>query len=194
MFKTFLTELRPAIMILLTFTVLTGIIYPLVVTGIGQLLFPQQAQGSLILEQTQVRGSHLLGQAFTQAKYFWGRPSHTASFPYNAASSGASNFGPSNPNLLTTITDRLAHYQQADPSNKNKIPIELLMASGSGLDPQLSPAAAYYQADRVARARGIAPDVVHQLITQHIKDRTFYLLGEPRVNVVALNIALDALK
>ncbi len=187
-------QIRTAFIMLILFTVLTGFIYPLIVTGLGQLLFPFQAGGSLIKEHGVTRGSSLLGQSFTQASYFWPRPSHTATFPYNAASSGASNFGLSNPNLLTAIHERLVKYTQADPANKNPIPVELLMGSGSGLDPDISPKAAFYQASRVAKARGISIETVHTIINQHTKNRTLFILGEPRVNVLELNIALDALK
>lgn len=191
-------QLRPALVSLALLTLLTGLIYPLLVTGIAQLIFPRQANGSLIVQNGQLVGSSLIGQAFDDPKYFWGRLSATGTYPYNAfnaenltASSG-SNYGPLNPALLTMVQARIDALKKADPMNTKPIPVDLVTASGSGLDPHISPAAAAYQLDRVARARGLDPAVVQQLIDQHTQGRDLGLLGEPRVNVLELNLALDA--
>ncbi|MFN8595722.1 MAG: potassium-transporting ATPase subunit KdpC [Anaerolineae bacterium] len=191
-------QLRPALVSLALLTLLTGLIYPLLVTGIAQLIFPRQANGSLIVQNGQLVGSALIGQAFDDPKYFWGRLSATGTYPYNAfnaenltASSG-SNYGPLNPALLTMVQARIDALKKADPTNTKPIPVDLVTASGSGLDPHISPAAAAYQLDRVARARGLDPAVVQQLIDQHTQGRDLGLLGEPRVNVLELNLALDA--
>ncbi len=192
-------QLRPALVSLALLTLLTGLIYPLLVTGLAQLIFPRQANGSLIVQNGQIVGSTLIGQAFDDPKYFWGRLSATGTYPYNAfnaenltASSG-SNYGPLNPALMAMVQARLDALKQADPTNTRPIPVDLVTASASGLDPHISPAAAAYQLDRVARARGLDPAVVQQLIDQHTQGRDLGLLGEPRVNVLELNLALDAL-
>jgi K+-transporting ATPase ATPase C chain len=192
-------QLRPALMILLLLTLLTGLAYPLFVTGIAQAVFPRQANGSLIVQNGQVVGSSLSGQPFDDPRYFWGRLSATGAFPYNAfnaenltASSG-SNYGPLNPALIRAAQARIDALKAVDPANTLPIPVDLVTASGSGLDPHISPAAAAYQLDRVARARGLDPAVVRQLIDQHTLGRDLGLLGEPRVNVLELNLALDAL-
>jgi K+-transporting ATPase ATPase C chain len=191
------SHIRPALVSLLLLTLLTGIAYPLLVTGIAQVVFPRQANGSLIVQNGQVVGSSLIGQSFDDPKYFWGRLSATSTFPYNAfnaealtASSG-SNYGPLNPALMTMVQGRIDALKAADPTNTQPIPVDLVTASGSGLDPHISPAAAVYQLDRVARARGLAPAMVQQLIDQHTQGRDLGLLGEPRVNVLELNLALD---
>ncbi len=194
------SQIRPALVSLLLLTLLTGLAYPLLVTGLAQVLFPQQANGSLIVQDGRVVGSALIGQAFDDPQYFWGRLSATGTFAYNAfnaenltASSG-SNYGPLNPALLALVQGRIDALKAADPNNILPIPVDLVTASASGLDPHISPAAAAYQLDRVARARGLEVAVVKQLIEQHTQGRDFGLLGEPRVNVLELNLALDDLK
>jgi K+-transporting ATPase ATPase C chain len=193
------SQLRPAIVSLVLLTLITGLIYPLLMTGIAQVVFPRQANGSLIAKDGQVVGSSLIGQSFDDPKYFWGRLSATGTYPYNAfnaealtASSG-SNYGPLNPALLEMVRARVDALKAADPENTLPIPVDLVTASGSGLDPHLSPAAAEYQAARVARARGLDESVVRQLVAEHTEGRTLGALGEPRVNVLELNLALDAL-
>ncbi|MBI5566291.1 MAG: potassium-transporting ATPase subunit KdpC [Chloroflexi bacterium] len=193
------SQLRPALVSLLLLTLLTGVAYPLLVTGIAQVVFPRQANGSLIVQNGQVVGSSLIGQSFDDPKYFWGRLSATGTFPYNAfnaenltASSG-SNYGPLNPALMEMVQGRIAALKAADPNNAKPIPVDLVTASASGLDPHISPAAAAYQLDRVARARGLDAAVVKQLIDQHTQGRDLGILGEPRVNVLELNLALDSL-
>jgi potassium-transporting ATPase KdpC subunit len=185
-------QLKPAIIILALLTLITGVIYPLAVTVIAQVAFPAQANGSLIVKDGQAIGSELIGQPFGDPKYFWGRLSATAQFPYNAASSSGSNLGPLNPALLGMIQGRINALKAADPNNTQPIPVDLVTASGSGLDPHISPAAAEYQVARVARARGLDEAVVRQLVAQHTQGRDLGVLGEPRVNVLELNLALDA--
>ncbi len=185
------TELRPALVMLGAFTLLTGVAYPAAVTAGARVLFPTQAGGSLIREGDQVRGSTLIGQAFTSAGYFWGRPSATGP-AYNGAASSGSNLGPSNPALSQAVTDRVAALRAADPTNTAPVPVDLVTASGSGLDPHVTPAAAAYQVARIARARSLPEAQVQQLVAAHTEDRTFGVLGEPRVNVLTLNIALDS--
>ena len=187
-------HLRPAIVSLVALTVLTGLIYPAVVTGIAQLLFPSQANGSLIYRDGKPVGSALIGQPFDDPKYFWGRPSATSPFPDNAGSSGGSNLGPTNPDLQKAVQGRIEALRAADPGNTAPIPVDLVTASGSGLDPDISPAAALYQVRRVAKARGLTEDAVRQLVEQQVEGRQFGFLGEPRVNVLRLNFALDASK
>lgn len=186
------TLLRPAISLFVLLSVITGLLYPGLVTGLGQLLFPTQAQGSLIEKDGKPVGSALIGQAFSAPKYFWGRPSATGPMANNAAASSGSNQGPLNPALVAAATGRAEALRAADPGNTQPVPLELITASASGLDPHISPAAARYQAARVAKARGIDSATVEALIAQHTEGRTFGLLGEPRVNVLALNLALDA--
>jgi potassium-transporting ATPase KdpC subunit len=183
--------MRQSLAVLIAFTVIAGVIYPLVVTGLARGLFPSQAGGSLIQQEGKTVGSALIGQPFTAPRYFWSRPSATSPFPYNAAASAGSNLGPTNPDLLSTVQARLEALRAADPGNKGKIPVDLVTSSGSGLDPDISPAAAEYQVDRVARARGLAAEQVRQLVAAHTRGRQFGVLGEPRVNVLELNIALD---
>jgi K+-transporting ATPase ATPase C chain len=184
--------LRPALVCFTALTVLTGIAYPLAVTGIGQLLFPEQAAGSLIYRDGQAIGSSLIGQNFSDPKSIWGRPSATSPQPYNASNSGGSNQGPLNPALTDAVKGRIEALRAADPGNTAPVPVDLVTASGSGLDPQLSVAGAQYQAARVAKARHIALAQVQQLIGQHTEGQRFGFLGEPRVNVLRLNLALDA--
>jgi K+-transporting ATPase ATPase C chain len=187
-----LAHLRAASMMLLLLSGLTGVVYPLIVTGIAQLIFPGQANGSLIMKDGKPVGSALIGQPFDDPKYFWGRPSATSPFPYNASASSGSNLGPTNPDLLKTVTDRADALKKADPGNTARVPVDLVTASGSGLDPHITPAAALYQVSRVARARGTDEASVRLLVERHIKGRQLGLLGEPRVNVLRLNLALDA--
>jgi potassium-transporting ATPase KdpC subunit len=187
--------LRPALVLFLLLSVLTGVLYPLVVTGLAQLLFRSQANGSLIRGSGgQVLGSHLIGQSFSDPKYFWGRPSATTPQPYNGTASGGSNLGPLNPALTDAVKTRIAALREADPTNSAAVPVDLVTASGSGLDPEISVAGALYQAQRVARARGVPPGQVQALIAAHTEGRLLGVLGEPRVNVLELNLALDALK
>lgn len=186
-------QLRPALMMLLVLTVLTGVMYPLAVTGLAQLLFPNQANGSLIIRDGKVIGSELIGQYFDEPKYFWGRPSATSPFPYNAAASSGSNLGPTNPALIEAVKTRVEALRVADPGNAALVPVDLVTASGSGLDPHISQAAALYQANRVARVRGLQESQVKELIGLYTEGRQFGLLGEPRVNVLKLNLALDDL-
>ncbi len=187
-----LQQMRPALSIFLAFTILTGLLYPAVVTLIAQTLFPHQANGSLIHYQDRCLGSELIGQPFTNPKYFWGRVSTTAPYPYNAAASSGSNLGPLNPALITAVTDRITALRQYDTTDK-LVPIDLVTSSASGLDPHISPAAAEYQLTRVAKMRNISENQVQQLIKANTRPRQLSLLGEPRVNVLELNIALDNL-
>jgi potassium-transporting ATPase KdpC subunit len=186
--------LRPAIVLFLILTMLTGIVYPLAITGIAQLLFPNQASGSLLTKDGKIIGSRLIGQNFTEPKYFWGRPSATTPQPYNGIASNGSNLGPLNPALFEAVKARIEALKAADPGNSAPIPVDLVTASASGLDPDISVAAANYQSARVARARGLKLDSVQALIEAHTQQRILGFLGEPRVNVLALNLALDALK
>jgi len=185
---------RPAIVLFLILTGITGIVYPLVVTGIAQVVFPSQAGGSLIVKEGKPVGSSLIGQSFSDRKAFWGRPSATSPQPYNGTASGGSNLGPLNPALTDGIKSRIEALQAVDPTNKAPIPVDLVTASASGLDPDISLAAAYYQLPRVARERGLAPDAVRSIIAAHARGKLLGILGEPRVNVLDLNLALDALK
>jgi potassium-transporting ATPase KdpC subunit len=192
-------QFRPAIVILVIFTLITGVVYPLVVTGIAQAVFPHQANGSLIVQNGKPLGSELIGQSFDDPKYFWGRLSATGTFPYNAfnaqnlTGSSGSNYGPSNPALIEAVKARIAALKAADPGNTAPIPVDLVTASGSGLDPNISVAAALYQVPRVARVRGLNRDVVRNLVNKYTTGRQFGFLGEPRVNVLELNLALDKL-
>jgi potassium-transporting ATPase KdpC subunit len=194
------SQLRPALVALGIFTILTGLVYPLAVTGLAQVIFPSQANGSLIVRNGQPVGSELIGQPFDDPKYFWGRLSATSPAGYTAfngdklTGSSGSNYGPLNPALLEAVQTRIKALQEADPANKAPIPVDLVTASGSGLDPHMSPAAAAYQVGRVARARGLSEDTVRQMVARHTEGRTLGLLGEPRVNVLALNLALDDVK
>jgi K+-transporting ATPase ATPase C chain len=189
-----LRQIRQAFLIFVALSVLTGIVYPLVITGIAQLVFPRQANGSLVYRDGRPVASELIGQNFTDRKYFWGRPSATSPMPYNAESSGGSNLGPTNPDLIKAVRERIAALKAADPSNEAPIPVDLVTSSGSGLDPHISPAAADYQVARVAKARGLDVETVRQLVARHTAGRTLGLLGEPRVNVVELNLDLDNLQ
>lgn len=183
--------LRPALTLFVLLSVLTGLVYPLAVTGVGQLLFAHAANGSLITVQGRPVGSALIGQSFTGAQYFWGRPSATGPFPYNGAISSGSNLGPLNPALTDAVAGRIAALRAADPGNDQPVPVDLVTASGSGLDPEISLAAAHYQAARVAKTRGLPADTVQTLIEHHAERPWLGIFGEPRVNVLRLNLALD---
>jgi K+-transporting ATPase ATPase C chain len=183
---------RPAFVLLLLFSLITGVAYPLAVTGIAQVAFPHQANGSLIEIDGRTVGSALIGQPFDDPKYFWSRRSATSPVAYNAGASSGSNLGPTNSALVDAVQGRVQELRAADPGNTAPVPIDLVTASGSGLDPHISPAAAEYQAPRVARVRGLPLDQVSRLVAEHVDGRTFGMLGEPRVNVLRLNLALDA--
>jgi K+-transporting ATPase ATPase C chain len=193
-----LNELKRAVLMLLVLSVLTGLLYPLLVTGIAQVVFPHQANGSLIERDGKTIGSALIGQNFDDPMYFWGRPSASTDgspenkpLPYNAANSGGSNTGPTNPDLVKAVEERIAALRAADPGNTAPVPVDLVTASASGLDPHISPAAAECQVSRVAKARGMNPEEVRRLVTRHTEGRTLGLLGEAGVNVVELNVELD---
>jgi K+-transporting ATPase ATPase C chain len=188
-----LLQIRQAFLLLVVLSLLTGIIYPLVITAIAQVVFPQQANGRLIYRDGKPVGSSLIGQPFTDPKYFWSRPSATSPTPYNAESSGGSNLGPTNPDFTKAVAERIAAFRKADPGNDAPIPIALVTSSASGLDPHISPAAAEYQVGRVAKARGMDENAVRRLAAKHTEGRTLGLLGEPRVNVVELNLDLDGI-
>jgi K+-transporting ATPase ATPase C chain len=188
------TILRPALLLLVVLTLLTGLVYPLVVTGLAQALFPAQAHGSLVLQNGKAVGSALIGQNFTAPENFWGRPSATSPMPSNAAASSGSNQGPLNPALVDAVKARIDALRAVDPGNQATVPVDLVTASASGLDPHISPAAAQYQASRVAKARKLPVDQIQALITQHTERPLWGLLGEAQVNVLQLNLALAALR
>jgi potassium-transporting ATPase KdpC subunit len=189
-----LKQFRIAAILFGLITILTGLIYPALITGIAQVIFPSQANGSLIIQNNQVIGSALIGQSFDEPKYFWGRLSVTGDHPYNASASGGSNLSSTNPAFEKQVADRIATLKSADPTNTLPIPVDLVTASGSGLDPDISIAAANYQAARVARLRGFPLGKVMALIDQNTTGRTLGFIGESRVNVLKLNLALDGLK
>ncbi|MBP6119151.1 MAG: potassium-transporting ATPase subunit KdpC [Giesbergeria sp.] len=184
---------RPALVLFAVLSLVTGLAYPLAVTGLAQVLFPDQANGSLVKAKGVVVGSALIGQPFSQPGHFWSRPSATAPDPYNAAASSGSNLGPSNPALAEAVAARIAALRAADPGNHSAVPVDLVTASASGLDPHISRAAADYQVNRVARALGLPPQRVQALVAEHTEGTLLGFLGEPRVNVLRLNLALDAL-
>ena len=186
-------QIKPALIVLVLLSLVTGVAYPLVVTGIAQAVFPSQANGSLILRDGKPVGSSLIGQPFDDLRYFWGRLSATAPFAYNAGASSGSNLGPINPALHTAAKGRIDALREADPGNQAPIPVDLVTASGSGLDPDISPAAVFYQVPRVARARHLDEERVRELVHTHIRHRQLGLLGEPRINVLRLNLALDGM-
>jgi len=183
--------IRPTVVLFLLLTLLTGVIYPLVVTGVARIAFADQADGSVIIRSGKPVGSRLIGQSFSGPKYFWSRPSATSPQPYNGTSSGGSNLGPLNPALTDAIKTRIQALQAADPGNKATVPVDLVTASASGLDPHISVAAAQYQAGRVARARGMSVGAVQGLLATYTEGRLWGVLGEPRINVLDLNLALD---
>jgi K+-transporting ATPase ATPase C chain len=187
-----LKEFRPAISIFVLLTLVTGIVYPMLVTGISQATMPGKANGSLILKDGKPVGSSLIGQSFSDPKYFWGRPSATGPMSNNASASSGSNLGPTNPALMDAVKGRVQALRDADPGNQQAVPVDLVTASASGLDPHISSAAAEYQLARVARVRNLSADVVRKLVAEHTEGRQFGVLGEPRVNVLELNLALDA--
>jgi len=189
-----LSALRPALVLFLLLTLLTGLIYPLLVTALAQLLFAHQAAGSIVMRDGRAVGSQLIGQSFSDPRYFWSRPSATTPQPYNGTASTGANLGPLNPQLTEAIKTRVAALRALDPGNSAPVPIDLVTASASGLDPEISLAAANYQAARVARARGLPPERLQALIAQHTEGRLLGVVGEPRVNALELNLALDALK
>ena len=183
--------IRPAFVLFFALTLICGLLYPFAVTGIGQLAFAKEAQGSLVSRDGQLVGSSLIGQAFSSPKYFWGRPSATSPMPNNANASSGSNLGPLNPAQVDAVKGRIDVLKAADPSNSTPIPVDLVTASASGLDPEISVAAAYYQASRIAKERKLTIDEVRKMIDQRKESRYFGFFGEPRVNVLALNLALD---
>ena len=185
-------QLKPAIIVLFLLSLVTGLAYPLVVTGVAQAIFHRQANGSLILREGKPVGSALIGQPFDDPKYFWGRLSATAPFAYNAGASSGSNYGPLNPAFHAAAKARIDALREADPGNAAPVPVDLVTASGSGLDPHITPAAAFYQVRRVAKARGLDEERVRQLVEAHVEGRQLGILGEPRVNVLRLNLALDS--
>jgi K+-transporting ATPase ATPase C chain len=190
----FVRLIRPAVSLLVLMTILLGIVYPLVITGVAKVAFPRQADGSLIYTDGKLIGSTLIGQSFSDPKYFWGRPSATSPQPYNGLASSGSNLGPLNPALLDAVKANVKALHDADPDNRRPIPVDLVTASASGLDPDISPAAAHYQAARVARARNLALAPVETLIKTHERGRLFGLIGERRINVLELNLALDQMR
>jgi potassium-transporting ATPase KdpC subunit len=187
-------QLLTALIMLGVFTLLTGVLYPTVMTGISQAIFNHSANGSMIESKGTFAGSELIGQPFSDPKYFWGRLSATGSFPYNATASSGSNLGPENPALYKAIQARIDALKAVDPDNTQPIPVDLVTASGSGLDPHISVAAADYQISRVARARGLSVETVRSIVKQHTEGRQLGIFGEPRVNVLELNLALDAVQ
>src|SRR5437870_11371727 len=189
-----LAHVRAAIVSLVLFTVVTGVAYPVLVTVIAQLVFPNQANGSLIVKDGKGLGSRLIGQPFDDPKYFWSRPSATSPFGYNAGASGASNLSPTNADLVKTVQGRVDALRATDPGNTASVPVDLVTASGSGLDPHISPAAALYQTARVAKARKMDRDAVRELVERHTQGRWLGVFGEPRVNVLELNLALDGIR
>lgn len=183
--------IRPAVTLFLALSLITGVAYPLLITGLGKVLFSSQADGSLIVREGKVVGSRLIGQSFTDPKYFWGRPSATGPMSNNAAVSSGSNLGPLNPALSAAVKGRVATLKQADPENKLPVPVDLVTTSASGLDPEISPAAAAYQVNRVAKLRHLSANELTLLVQKHTQGRQLGILGEPRVNVLELNLALD---
>lgn len=189
-----LSLIRPALMLLLIMSAMTGVLYPAVMTVIAQTLFQTQANGSLIKDaQGRVKGSALIGQNFDETHYFWGRPSATVPFAYNAAASSGSNLGPTNPALIRAVSARIQVLKNAEPDNQKPVPVDLVTASASGLDPHISVAAAEYQLKRVAKVRQLSEPEILNLIKRHTEERQWWILGEPRVNVLKLNLALDDL-
>lgn len=191
MISSAIKQIKIAFLLLIIFSIITGLIYPGIITGIAQLLFNWRANGSFVQSHGKTMGSELMGQYFDDPKYFWGRPSATTPFPYNTASSTGSNLGPSNPAFLTGVKQQIDTLHQADLQYHASIPVDLVTASGSGLDPEISPLAAYYQVHRIAQARRVSEAVIKNLVKKYIVNRAFGILGEPRVNVLKINLALD---
>lgn len=191
MVKEAVKQLQVAVLLLVLLTILTGLIYPLLVTGLAQLFFPWQANGSFIEQDGKIIGSQLIGQFFTDPKYFWGRPSATSPYPYNSAASSGSNMGPSNPSFFALVKERVAYLKKFELSANQLIPVDLVTSSGSGLDPEISPLAAFYQVPRIAKLRNIPEADIRALIQSLTQTRTLMILSEPRINVLQLNIALD---
>jgi K+-transporting ATPase ATPase C chain len=189
-----LRDIRAALVGFVLLSILTGLLYPLAITGIAQLAFPAHANGSLLMVDGKPRGSELIGQPFSDPKYFWGRPSATGPQPYNGLASSGSNLGPTNPALLDAVKSRVVALRALDPDNAAPVPVDLVTASGSGLDPHVSPAAAEYQVARVARLRGLDPAALRAVVARHTEGRDLGVLGAPRVNVLQLNLALDAVR
>ncbi len=187
------TQMKIAALMLVVLSALTGVVYPLLITGLSLVLFPSQANGSLLMKEGRAVGSRLVGQPFTEPKYFWGRLSATGPFAYNAAASSGSNLGPTNEALAKAVAGRVAELRAADPGNKSPIPVDLVTASGSGLDPHISPASALFQVSRVARVRGIQEGQVREIVERHTTGRLLGFLGEPVVNVLLVNLDLDAI-
>lgn len=187
------TFFRPVLGLFVVLSVITGLLYPVLTFGVGKLLFPQQTAGSLITSGQNLVGSRLIGQQFSSPRYFWGRPSATSPMPYNGVNSGGSNFGPSNSAQKAAVADRIKALRDADPDNHAPVPVDLVTASGSGLDPEISPAGAMYQVQRVARLRNLNPVDVKHLVEEHIQQPQLAMLGEPRINVLELNLAIDRL-
>lgn len=194
MFKAAVNQMKTALILLISLMLLTGLIYPLIVTGLAQFFFPTQANGSLIQQNGLIIGSRLIGQSFSSPAYFWGRPSATTPFPYNGGASLGSNSGPSNPGFLASVKDRVTQLNAFKTKTNQLVPVDLVTTSGSGLDPEISPYTAFYQVARVAKTRHIPEKELHALIISQIKSRTWGILGEPRVNVLQLNLALDNLR
>lgn len=186
--------IRPALVLFVLLTLVTGVAYPLLVTGASKLIFPEQTAGSMIMLEGKAVGSELIGQNFSDVKYFWGRPSATSPMPYNASASGGSNQGPLNPALTDAVKGRIEALRAADPGNSAPVPVDLVTASASGLDPHISPAAALYQAARVAKVRGVAVEKVRGLVDAQTEKPVLGFFGEPQINVLKLNLALDALR
>jgi K+-transporting ATPase ATPase C chain len=187
-------QIRPALASLILFSLLTGVVYPLCVTGFAQAVFPHQANGSLLVADGTAIGSEIIGQPFNDPRYFWSRPSATSPFPYNAAASSGSNLGPTNPELAQAVSERIAELRASDPQNTLPVPVDLVTASASGLDPHISIAAANYQVARVAKARGLDEALVNELMKKYTEGRQLGILGMPRVNVLRLNLALDKIQ
>lgn len=189
-----LTQLRPALTLFIIFTLLTGVAYPLLITGIAQAIFPDKANGSLITANGHLAGSSLIGQPNEDPRYFWSRPSATTPFPGNGTASSGSNLGPINTDLLMAVKERIENLKKHHPDQTGSIPVDLVTTSASGLDPHISPAAAEFQVGRIAKARGLTVERVRSLVAEHTLGRTLGLLGESRVNVLELNLAMDAVR
>lgn len=187
-------QIRSAILMFVILSLLTGIFYPVFITGVAYIFFPHQATGSMLYQNNKLLGSALIGQEFTDPKYFWGRISETSPVAYNSSSSSGSNLGPSNPALIERVKARIRTLKEFDPNNTNPVPIDLVTSSASGLDPHISIAGAYYQIPRVARMRGLTEDTVKAIVNKHTNSRIFGLIGEPIVNVLELNLELDSIK